>query len=97
MKGAVPHSSITLRALPGAIISAPLADADILRMVRASAEAIAERTGVALVSLESDDESVTATLEGAQIVAVGFAAELRRSTDAWHLRKFGMPLWGAVS
>lgn len=97
MTGSAPRSTITLRALPGATISLPLVDPDISRMVRATAEAIAERTGVRLISLVSDDESVTAMLEGSQLVAVGFAAELRRVTDAWHERKFGMPLWGATT
>ncbi|MCZ7597276.1 MAG: hypothetical protein M5U09_05280 [Gammaproteobacteria bacterium] len=65
------------------------------RMVLATAEALAERQGVKILSLEADESSVTATLAADRIVAIGFAAELRRLTTNWYRHKFGVEtLWG---
>jgi len=80
--------------------SAPLRDPEVARMVRATAEAIAERTGVRLLALELDDAGVVATLEAPAIAATGFAAELRRVTARWFARRHAAPetgpgsLWG---
>ena len=57
-------------------------------------EDVAERTGVELTGLRVDGASLTAELAGPPIVGVGFAAELRRHTDAWYRRHHGMGLWG---
>lgn len=76
--------------------SAPgiLADRAVHDMVIASAEAIAERTGVPLISIDADDKGVTALVEGNRLVAVGLAAELRRLTGAWFSRHNpGQRLW----
>ncbi|MFO0828253.1 MAG: hypothetical protein U0572_08895 [Phycisphaerales bacterium] len=95
------RSSVTLRALrdavPGSTSESPLANAGVRGIVRATAEAIAERVGVKLVALDDDDDSVTATLEAPQVVALGFAAELRRLTEQWHRAKYGRGLWGEGS
>ncbi|MDX2116321.1 MAG: hypothetical protein SFZ24_11980 [Planctomycetota bacterium] len=85
------RSSITLRALEGR----PLLDPAARDMVIAMAHAIAERNGVGLSGLATSDDSITVELEGTRLMALGFAAELRRLTDAWYSRKFGeTSLWG---
>lgn len=63
-------------------------------MVIASAEAIAERTGVELLSIEIDGDAVNAIVLGDKLVAMGLAAELRRLTGAWYTRHNpGRHLW----
>lgn len=65
------------------------------RMVVAAAEALAEREGVGLVDIFADDSSVTFQIRADRLVAVAFAAELRRLTTTWYTRKFGVStLWG---
>jgi hypothetical protein len=71
----------------------PLADEGVRRIVVASAEALAERNGVRLARTETTPASLTLTILGPALVAVGFAAELRRATEAWHRSKYGSPLW----
>lgn len=83
-------TSITLRALEGA----PLADAKVRDLVIATANAIAERNGVGLSAIRSDSASITVDLFASRLVALGFAAELRRLTDGWHRKKTGRTLWG---
>lgn len=86
-----PASTVTLTAAGDA---APLADPDTRRTVEAAARAIAERTGVPLVALQLDDRAVTATLAAHRLAAVGFMAELRRTTNDWYAhRHAGRPLW----
>lgn len=72
---------------------APLKDERIRDTVLATARAIAERTGVSVLELTTDDSSITAKLETPRVAALGFIAELRRLTNTWHERKFGSPLW----
>lgn len=84
------RSSVTLRALFGA----PLSDDGVRGTVVASANAIGERIGVPIVRIEATDDSVTATLDADRLIAIGFAAELRRVTNAWYRSKFGADLWG---
>lgn len=84
-------STVTLRALEGE----PLADLGVRSTVIATAEAIAERTGVHLVSVRAEPDRVVLTVEVDRIAAIGFAAELRKLTTNWHRAKFGgAPLWG---
>lgn len=88
---AIPATRITLSALEGT----PLQHEMVQRMVLATAEALAERQGVKILRLEADESSVTATLAADRIVAIGFAAELRRLTTNWYRHKFGVEtLWG---
>lgn len=88
---AVPATRITLSALEGT----PLQHEMVQRMVLATAEALAERQGVKVLHIEANDASVTATLAADRIVAIGFAAELRRLTTNWYRHKFGVEtLWG---
>lgn len=87
----MPTSTVRLRALEGR----PLDDPVVRDTVIATAHAIAERTGIAVGTIESEGNAVVASLEVDQLAALGFLAELRRLTDAWYARKFGgEPLWG---
>jgi hypothetical protein len=90
-----PHerSTISLRAR----IGAPLADEALRDLVVANARAIAERNGVRIASIDADDASITIVVEGPGVVALGLAAELRRTTDAWHRRRHGAPLWDPLA
>lgn len=82
---------ITLRALEGT----PLQHENIRNMVVATAHAIAERQGVRVIDISAWDDRVTVMLQAERIVAVGFAAELRRLTTSWYRHKFGVEnLWG---
>jgi hypothetical protein len=87
------QSTVRLRALSGA----PLADDAVRTTVVATAHAIAERTGVALLAIEAAADSVTVTLGTDKLAAMGFLAELRRLTNTWFARKrSGESLWGEV-
>ncbi len=83
------RASLSLRAEQ----PAALADAGIRATVQASAEALAERTGIRLLDISIEDGLLKIELEGSEFVAVGFAAELRRLTNAWHRRQFDCVLW----
>lgn len=86
-----PATSIVLRALDGE----PLADKRIRELVIAAARGLAERHGVELLDITAEGDRLTCVLAADRIVAMGFAAELRRTTDAWHAHKFnGATLWG---
>lgn len=84
------ESTVTLRARTGQ----PLAREDVERTVIATAHAIAERQGVELRSVEHTGDSITLVVAGPEIVAVGFAAELRRVTEHWHAGRGDGSLWG---
>lgn len=87
------RNTITLRALEGA----PLAEDNIRGMVVATAHAIAERNGVTLLYLRTDEESITATLACSRLAAIGFASELRRLTERWYRQHTGAnTLWGGL-
>ncbi|MFM7799031.1 MAG: D-glycero-alpha-D-manno-heptose-1,7-bisphosphate 7-phosphatase [Planctomycetota bacterium] len=65
--------------------------------ITAAAEGLAERTGVRLRGLDWNTHGLTATVEGGEIVALGFAAELRRTTDRWWRGHAGSgPLWAGA-
>lgn len=84
-------ASVTLRALEGE----PLRDDQVRTMVQATAHAIAERQGVPVLRLHCDPDRITVELAADRIVAIGFAAELRRLTTAWYAHKYGQAtLWG---
>lgn len=83
-------SCVVLRARFGR----PLADARLRSMVTASAHALAERQGIVLRAVAAGDDRISITLEADRIVAMGFAAELRRTTERWHRAKTGATLWG---
>ena len=84
-------TQITLRALDGE----PLLDDRIRDMVIASATALAERHGLSVLGTETTPTSITLTLSTGRIEAIGFAAELRRTTTRWYTQKYGeATLWG---
>ena len=84
---------ITLHASP----EVDLRESRLRATVSAMAESLAERTGVHLAGLDWNTHSITATVEGGEIVALGFAAELRRSTDRWWRAHGGSgPLWAGA-
>ena len=90
---AEPVTRITLRALEGE----PLKHDRIREMVVATAHAIGERQAVRIDDVQADASSITVTLAGSNIIATGFAAELRRLTTSWYRHKFGVDtLWGEV-
>ncbi len=85
------QATVTLRALEGD----PLRHTIVRDMTLATANAIAERSGVRIINLRTDDRSVTITIAGTRLGAMGLAAELRRLTTAWYAHKFGVEaLWG---
>jgi len=83
-------STVRLRALEGR----PLDDPVVRDTVIATAHAIGERTGINIVSVDSEGDAVVTTLAADNLAALGFLAELRRLTEAWYAKKFGEPLWG---
>lgn len=89
--GPAESTQITLSALEGE----PLIHEAICDMVVATAHAIAERQGIAVLDISTTPTSLTATLATGRIEAIGFAAELRRLTTTWYCHKFGVAsLWG---
>lgn len=71
----------------------PLHDDAVRAIVVSTAEAIGERTGVAVTVLNADGNSIELDVGGTQLEATALAAELRRLTDAWHSEKYGCTLW----
>ena len=62
--------------------------------ITTAAESLAERSGVRLVSLEWSRQAVTSTVQGGELIALGLAAELRRTTDRWwQVHGGSTPLW----
>lgn len=74
---------------------ADLDDERLRETVLAAANGIAERTGVTLQRAAIDDRWLEIAIEGPPILAIGLAAELRRTTDRWHLDRRGVHLWVA--
>jgi hypothetical protein len=83
-------SSVRLRALSGE----PLNDEAVRGMVVAAAQGLAERSGVVIRALTTEPDALLLTIEIDKLAAMGFLAELRRTTDAWHKRRHGSSLWG---
>lgn len=78
-----------------ALAGEPLKDGPTRAMVESSARALAEREGLTLTHLELGPAHVAGRLNAEDVVALGFAAELRRVTNAWYERRYrDGPLWG---
>jgi len=78
-----------------ALSGKPLADHAVLSSVVAAAHALAERSGIRIVYLSTGDDFIEVDLVAEEVVAVGFAAELRRITNKWFEEKFRAgPMWG---
>jgi D-glycero-D-manno-heptose 1,7-bisphosphate phosphatase len=60
-----------------------LSDAVFKETIKSMAHALAQRTGIQLLQIDFHTNSVTATVEGGEVIALGFATELRRDTDRW--------------
>lgn len=71
-----------------------LRDSRVRSTVQSTAHAIAERIGVEILHVGMTDESIEVTLGCDEVAALGFAAELRRLTEAWHQSKYHDTLWG---
>ncbi|MSR45268.1 MAG: HAD family hydrolase [Phycisphaerales bacterium] len=84
----VSTSAVRITALVGAL-GDPRAHAE----VRTAAEELATREQVRIVRLVVDESGVELEIVGSEIVAVGFAAELRRTTNDWASRAGIGPLW----
>ena len=56
--------------------------------VIAAAGALAERFGLEVVEMGADAGALTVTLGADEVTCVGFAAELRRNTNAWYEGKY---------
>jgi len=83
---------VTLRAVSGE----PLTDRSTRDTVVASARALAERTGIVLDDLRTTRDSIEVSILADRLTGIGFAAELRRSTNAWYEAKYhDGPLWGS--
>ena len=66
--------------------------------VMAAAASLAERFKIEMTELDADDEALTVTLIADEVTSVGFAAELRRNTNAWYEGKYNNgPLWRSPS
>ena len=84
------HSS---RAILRAARAGALAEARTRETIKAAAEGIAERTGVALLDVQADPDGVSVHVEGPTMIAMGLLAELRRTTQQWHRTHHHEPLW----
>lgn len=71
----------------------PLSDNKVRRTVESAANALAERTGIKLIELDTTDSKVIVTLGTHKLAALAFVAELRRSTNRWHRSHTGKDLW----
>lgn len=75
-----------------------LNDERVRATVEAAARALAERYGIEVVRVESDGSALAVTLKTDEVTAVGYAAELRRSTGGWYEGRYGAgPLWRTPS
>ncbi|MBL9141874.1 MAG: hypothetical protein JNK53_08410 [Phycisphaerae bacterium] len=72
-----------------------LADPEVRRNVVAAAHALGERMGVAVLEATAEPSALHLAIEGPTLVATGFAAELRRTTERWHTARYGAALWRA--
>lgn len=75
----------------------PLSDDKVRRTVESAASALAERTGIKLIELDTTDTQVTVTLGTHKLGALAFMAELRRSTNRWHRSHTGKDLWPSAN
>lgn len=87
-----PQWASTSRARIGAR-EGQLDDPSVQESVAAAARSLAEREGVCLTALEVCSDGVEAEVVGAQIVAVGFVAQLRRITNSWAISRGLGELW----
>lgn len=86
-------SRVTLRAPDESFV--PMKDTRTREMVRAIALGIAERTGIQVHAIECDEKQVKAVVGTHRLAAMALMAQLRRDSNRWHERQFGVSLWDA--
>lgn len=86
------RSSASLRAAHPGLLNAERTRESVL----SSGRALAERSGVRLLRLAIEDGRLDAEVDGPEIVALGFIAELRRITNRWHRARTGEALWSGL-
>jgi len=85
-----PATTVTLRATSGK----PLTERATRTTVESAARALAERTGIALHAVRTNETSITVTLGAHRLAAMGFLTELRNATNRWYeSRNPGDILW----
>jgi D-glycero-D-manno-heptose 1,7-bisphosphate phosphatase len=82
-------SSFVLRAME----EGALRDPRVRDTVLATARALADRAGLRLAAADADDGSIRFDLACDRLAGMGFVAELRRATNAWHVGRTGSALW----
>ncbi|NQX95996.1 MAG: HAD-IIIA family hydrolase [Erythrobacter sp.] len=75
----------------------PLSDDKVRQTVESAASALAERTGIELVKLDTSDSQITVTLATHKLAALAFMAELRAITNRWHRSHTGTDLWPSAN
>lgn len=75
----------------------PLSDERTRRTVESAATAIAERTGIKLIELNTTDTEIRATLAIHKLGALAFMAQLRNDTNRWHRSHTGRNLWPSAN
>ncbi len=86
-----PGTRVVLHSTDEAFI--PMADQRTREMVEAVARGIAERTGIVIHELSIDERQIEVVIGVHKLAALAFMAQLRRDTNRWHERQFGVPLW----
>jgi D-glycero-D-manno-heptose 1,7-bisphosphate phosphatase len=85
--------TVTLHALHDAALDDP----EVRQALVTAAQSLADRGGVRLLQLDWSDGCMTVTVEGGELVALGFAAELRRLTHRWWRARGELsPLWAGA-
>ncbi len=87
----VPGTRVVLHSTDASFV--PMADDRTRDMVEAVARGIAERTGIVIHELECDERQIEVVIGVHKLGALAFMAQLRRDTNRWHERHFGVPLW----
>ena len=86
-----PGTRVVLHSTDEAFI--PMADQRTREMVEAVARGIAERTGIVIHELSINERQIEVVIGVHKLAALAFMAQLRRDTNRWHERQFGVPLW----
>lgn len=87
----VPGTRVMLKSTDANFV--PMADDQTREMVEAVARGIAERTGIEIHELAIDSKRISVVIGVHRLGALAFMAQLRRDTNRWHERNFGVPLW----
>ena len=94
-QAAHPTSTVVLQAINP--FDQPLADERIRSTIEACAHAIAERSGVRVISIQTTDSSITASIDIHKLGALAFMAQLRNNSNRWHRAHAGTDLWPSAN